>query len=210
MAQNDYVVRFTGKDDLTKIIKQIKDELNGLGGDKFGMKFERIVSSSANLNNKIKQLKNYLGELSFSGLTDTKAFQVAMQYMKSLEAAVNNVKTASNNFKINVDTRGIEAARQRLQDLKQQLNTNPTGRLIQEVRQLQNALNGVQLPKTDLQIAQEQYQSLINQIKQLRVSGTNNSNITGLVSQAKDLRDQILLAEAAQTQMTQGTQQQST
>ena len=111
MAQNDYVVRFTGKDDLTKIIKQIKDELNGLGGDKFGMKFERIVSSSANLNNKIKQLKNYLGELSFSGLTDTKAFQVAMQYMKSLEAAVNNVKTASNNFKINVDTRGIEAAR---------------------------------------------------------------------------------------------------
>ena len=210
MAQNDYVVRFTGKDDLTKIIKQIKEELNGLGGDKFGMKFERIVSSSANLNNKIKQLKNYLGELSFSGLTDTKAFQVAMQYMKSLEAAVNNVKTASNNFKINVDTRGIEAARQRLQDLKQQLNTNPTGRLIQEVRQLQNALNGVQLPKTDLQIAQEQYQSLINQIKQLRVSGTNNSNIMGLVSQAKDLRDQILLAEAAQTQMTQGTQQQST
>ena len=210
MAQNDYVVRFTGKDDLTKIIKQIKEELNGLGGDKFGMKFERIVSSSANLNNKIKQLKNYLGELSFSGLTDTKAFQVAMQYMKSLEAAVNNVKTASNNFKINVDTRGIEAARQRLQDLKQQLNTNPTGRLVQEVRQLQNALNGVQLPKTDLQIAQEQYQSLINQIKQLRVSGTNNSNITGLVSQAKDLRDQILLAEAAQTQMTQGTQQQST
>ena len=207
MAQNDYVVRFTGKDDLTKIIKQIKDELNGLGGDKFGMKFERIVSSSANLNNKIKQLKNYLGELSFSGLTDTKAFQVAMQYMKSLEAAVNNVKTASNNFKINVDTRGIEAARQRLQDLKQQLNTNPTGKLVQEVRQLQNALNGVQLPKTDLQIAQEQYQSLINQIKQLRVSGTNNSNITGLVSQAKDLRDQILLAEAAQTQMTQGTQQ---
>ena len=210
MAQNDYVVRFTGKDDLTKIIRQIKDELNGLGGDKFGMKFERIVSSSANLNNKIKQLKNYLGELSFSGLTDTKAFQVAMQYMKSLEAAVNNVKTASNNFKINVDTRGIEAARQRLQDLKQQLNTNPTGRLVQEVRQLQNALNGVQLPKTDLQIAQEQYQSLINQIKQLRVSGTNNSNISGLVSQAKDLRDQILLAEAAQTQMTQGTQQQST
>lgn len=210
MAQNDYVVRFTGKDDLTKIIKQIKDELNGLGGDKFGMKFERIVSSSANLNNKIKQLKNYLGELSFSGLTDTKAFQVAMQYMKSLEAAVNNVKTASNNFKINVDTRGIEAARQRLQDLKQQLNTNPTGKLVQEVRQLQNALNGVQLPKTDLQIAQEQYQSLINQIKQLRVSGTNNSNISGLVSQAKDLRDQILLAEAAQTQMTQGTQQQST
>ena len=207
MAQNDYVVRFTGKDDLTKIIKQIKDELNGLGGDKFGMKFERIVSSSANLNNKIKQLKNYLGELSFSGLTDTKAFQVAMQYMKSLEAAVNNVKTASNNFKINVDTRGIEAARQRLQDLKQQLNTNPTGKLVQEVRQLQNALNGVQLPKTDLQVAQEQYQSLINQIKQLRVSGTNNSNITGLVSQAKDLRDQILLAEAAQTQMTQGTQQ---
>lgn len=210
MAQNDYVVRFTGKDDLTKIIKQIKEELNGLGGDKFGMKFERIVSSSANLNNKIKQLKNYLGELSFSGLTDTKAFQVAMQYMKSLEAAVNNVKTASNNFKINVDTRGIEAARQRLQDLKQQLNTNPTGKLVQEVRQLQNALNGVQLPKTDLQIAQEQYQSLINQIKQLRVSGTNNSNISGLVSQAKDLRDQILLAEAAQTQMTQGTQQQST
>ena len=210
MAQNDYVVRFTGKDDLTKIIKQIKEELNGLGGDKFGMKFERIVSSSANLNNKIKQLKNYLGELSFSGLTDTKAFQVAMQYMKSLEAAVNNVKTASNNFKINVDTRGIEAARQRLQDLKQQLNTNPTGKLVQEVRQLQNALNGVQLPKTDLQIAQEQYQSLINQIKQLRVSGTNNSNISGLVSQAKDLRDQILLAEAAQTQMTHGTQQQST
>lgn len=210
MAQNDYVVRFTGKDDLTKIIKQIKDELNGLGGDKFGMKFERIVSSSANLNNKIKQLKNYLGELSFSGLTDTKAFQVAMQYMKSLEAAVNNVKTASNNFKINVDTRGIEAARQRLQDLKQQLNNNPTGQLVQQVRQLQNALNGIQLPKTDLQLAQEQYQSLINQIKQLRVSGTNNSNISGLISQAKDLRDQILLAEAAQTQMTQGTQQQST
>lgn len=114
----DYVVRFSGQDNLSGTINKVKKSLEEAGGstdklDKIREKFQKIESSTAPLRRKLKDVKTEMEKLAASGDTSSDLFKemasAAKQYQSALDKVNSSIKdvTDSSN-KMNSGMNGLD------------------------------------------------------------------------------------------------------
>lgn len=117
----DYVVRLTGKDDLSGTIKQVKKELSDIGNvggtaiDKIDKKFNRIIESSAPLKRQLKDLQNILSDMNFKGLQNTDEFTKVAEAAGQIKDAIADAQSATKYF--SSDTQKLDAVIQSFQGI---------------------------------------------------------------------------------------------
>ena len=99
----DYVVTLTGKDNLSQTIKQVKSELNSVGGaaskiDQIEKKFDKIQNSTAPLKKQLKDLKAIMADMNLNGLSGTEQFTQIAQYAGKIQDAMQDASTATKRF----------------------------------------------------------------------------------------------------------------
>jgi len=114
----DYTVRLTGKDDLSKTIKNVQKELLDVGKatsnvDKINEKFERITKSSAPLKRQLRDLQNLMAQMNFDGLADTDAFARIAEEAGRVKDAIGDAAEATKRF--SSDTMKLDAMIQGIQ-----------------------------------------------------------------------------------------------
>ena len=108
----DYVVRLTGKDDLSNTIKNVKKEVQDFGKkstelEKINQKFERITNSTAPLKRQLKDLQGLMAQMNLKGLSGTEEFTRIAQQAGVLKDAISDASTAVNKYAN--DTMGLQA-----------------------------------------------------------------------------------------------------
>lgn len=114
----DYVVRFTGKDNLSGTINGVKQKLQEVGSassqiDQITEKFKRIESSTAPVKRKLRDLKELLAQMNLDGLSDTSIFNDMVQQAGAYEDAIADATQATrafanDNFKLQAMTEGLQ------------------------------------------------------------------------------------------------------
>ena len=112
----DYVVKFTGQDNLSGTINKVNKELGGLENsssklDKIIDKFNRIDQSAAPIKKKLRDLKSIMAQMNLDGLTGTDQFTLIAEKAGALSDAMGDAsgaikQYANDTFKLQA---GIEA-----------------------------------------------------------------------------------------------------
>ena len=113
---SDYVVRFTGQDNLSGTINKVNKELGSVGEgasklDKIMDKFNRIDQSAAPLKKKLRDLQQIMAQMNLDGLTGTDQFTTIAEKAGQLKDAIGDASAAvrqysNDTFKLQA---GIEA-----------------------------------------------------------------------------------------------------
>lgn len=116
----DYVVRFTGQDNLSGTIKNIKNELNNTGNtasklDQIRDKFNRINNSSAPLKKQLRDIQALMAQMNLNGLSGSEEFTEAAARAGQLKDAIADAAQATRL--LSSDTAGLDAGIQALQGL---------------------------------------------------------------------------------------------
>lgn len=116
----DYVVKFTGQDNLTSTLKNIKNELNQTGNsagklDQIRTKIDRINSSSAPLKRQLRDLQALMAQMNLNGLSGSEEFQIAAARAGQLKDAITDASTATKLLAS--DTAGLDAGIKALQGI---------------------------------------------------------------------------------------------
>lgn len=116
----DYIVKFTGQDNLTSTLKNIKNELNQTGQtatklDQIRDKFNRINNSSAPLKKQLRDIQALMAQMNLNGLSGSEEFAVAAQRAGQLKDAINDAATATRL--LSSDTAGLDAGIKALQGI---------------------------------------------------------------------------------------------
>lgn len=157
---SDYVVRLTGKDDLSSTVRNVKKELSDVGKvgkdamGKIDDKFQRIITSSAPLKRQLRDLQAIMADMNLKGLSNTDEFtKIAIEAGK-IKDALSDASTAVKNF--SNDTMGLQASIQALQGIAAAANVavgamalfgNENEDAVKAIKKVQGALallNGVQ------------------------------------------------------------------
>ena len=114
----DYVVRLTGKDDLSNTIKQVKNTLDDVGKstsqiDKIDEKFNKIINSSAPLKRQLRDLQNIMAKMNMDGLSNTDQFTRIAEKAGEIKDAMNDAsdavkRFADDNFKLTAMADGLQ------------------------------------------------------------------------------------------------------
>ena len=99
----DYTVRLTGKDDLSKTIKNVQKELLDVGKatsniDKINEKFERITKSSAPLKRQLSDLQNLIAQMNLDKLQNTDVFIRIAEEAGRVNDAIKDAAEATKRF----------------------------------------------------------------------------------------------------------------
>lgn len=116
----DYVVKFSGQDNLSSTIKNIKNELNSTGQtatklDQIRDKFNRISNSSAPLKKQLRDIQALMAQMNLNGLSGSEEFAVAAARAGQLKDAIADAAQATRL--LSSDTAGLDAGIQALQGL---------------------------------------------------------------------------------------------
>lgn len=113
----DYVVRFTGQDNLSGTINQVRQRLEDVGSsttqlDSIQQKFQKIEQSTAPLKRKLRDLKNLMAQMNLDGLSGTDLFNRMAQQAGTYADAIGDATTATNvfandNFKLEAMAQGL-------------------------------------------------------------------------------------------------------
>lgn len=113
----DYVVRFTGQDNLSGTINQVRQRLEDVGSstsqlDQIQQKFQKIEQSTAPLKRKLRDLKNLMAQMNLDGLSNTDLFNRMAQQAGTYADAMGDATTATNvfandNFKLEAMAQGL-------------------------------------------------------------------------------------------------------
>ena len=157
---SDYVVRLTGKDDLSSTVRNVKKELSDVGKvgkdamSKIDDKFQRIITSSAPLKRQLRDLQAIMADMNLKGLSNTDEFTKIAIEAGRIKDALSDASTAVKNF--SNDTMGLQASIQALQGIAAAANVavgamalfgNENEDAVKAIRKVQGALallNGVQ------------------------------------------------------------------
>lgn len=114
----DYVVRFTGQDNLSGTIDGVKQKLQEVGGatsqiDQISQKFKKIENSTAPLKKKLRDLKVLMAQMNLNGLSNTSLFSQMAQQAGAYEDAISDAATATrvfanDNFKLEAMAQGLQ------------------------------------------------------------------------------------------------------
>ena len=100
----DYKVGFSGEDNLSPVVKKIKNELEGLSGQaekigKIETKFDKITNSTAPLQRKLKDLQNIIAKMKYDGLDKTDTFKKVTAEAQKLKQALQGAKEEIDGIK---------------------------------------------------------------------------------------------------------------
>ena len=114
----DYVVRFTGQDNLSGTINSVKQKLQETGQatsqlDQISQKFKKIEQSTAPLKKKLRDLKVLMAQMNLNGLSNTSLFSQMAQQAGAYEDAISDAATATrvfanDNFKLEAMAQGLQ------------------------------------------------------------------------------------------------------
>lgn len=114
----DYVVRFTGQDNLSGTIDGVKQKLQEVGSatsniDQLSQKFHKIEQSTAPLKRKLRDLKTLMAQMNLDGLSNTDLFNQMAQQAGTYADAISDAATATNvfandNFKLEAMAQGLQ------------------------------------------------------------------------------------------------------
>lgn len=191
---SDYVVKFTGKDDLSNTVKNIKKELGDIGTtgktamDKIDAKFQKITQSTAPLKRQLRDLQNLMTEMNFKGMSNTPEFTKIAQEAGKIKDAMNDAATAVSKF--SHDTMGLQAAIQAFQGIAA-AGSVATGvmamfgtenqQMVNAIRRTQAALsilNGLQ----SLANALNKDSALILKLKQIQQSNNTKTTLVNTIA----------------------------
>ena len=189
----DYVVRLTGKDNLSQTINNVKKELNDVGKatsqiDKIDAKFERITKSSAPLKRQLRDLQALMAQMNFDGLSNTEQFTKIAQEAGRIKDAIADAADATKRF--SSDTLKLDAAIQGIQGIAaassiatgaMALFGNENKEVQQAILKVQAALsilNGVQAIANTL----NKDSALMQRIKQIQLAATTTATAGNTVS----------------------------
>lgn len=191
---SDYVVKFTGKDDLSNTVKNIKKELGDIGTtgktamDKIDAKFQKITQSTAPLKRQLRDLQNLIGEMNFKGLNNTDQFTKIAAEAGRIKDAISDASEAVTRF--SDDTMGLKATIEAFQGVAA-AGSVATGAmalfgsenkqaviLIQKVQGALAVLNGVQTIANML----NENSTLILKMKQIAQVSVNRSTVANTTS----------------------------
>lgn len=191
---SDYVVKFTGKDDLSNTVKNIKKELGDIGTtgktamDKIDAKFQKITQSTAPLKRQLRDLQNLIGEMNFKGLNNTDQFTKIAAEAGRIKDAISDASEAVTRF--SDDTMGLKATIEAFQGVAA-AGSVATGAmalfgsenkqaviLIQKVQGALAVLNGVQTIANML----NENSTLILKMKQIAQVSVNRSTVANTAS----------------------------
>lgn len=116
----DYVVKFSGQDNLSGTINNIKSELNDVGKsstalDQITKKFQRIQDSSAPLRKKLKDLQAMMAQMNLDGLDKSDVFTQISAQAGAYKDAISDASQATRM--LSSDTATLDAGVQALQGL---------------------------------------------------------------------------------------------
>ena len=116
----DYVVKFTGQDNLSGTINKVNKELGGLENsssklDKIIDKFNRIDQSAAPIKKKLRDLKSIMAQMNLDGLTGTDQFTLIAEKAGALSDAMGDASTAIKQY--SNDTFKLQAGREAFQGI---------------------------------------------------------------------------------------------
>lgn len=193
MAQSDYVVRLTGKDDLSSTINQVKRELTEVGKatnniDKIDAKFERITKSSAPLKRQLRDLQALMAKMNMDGLSNTDQFTKIAAKAGEIKDAIADAADAtkrfsSDTFKLDAAIQGIQgiAAATSIATGAMALFGNENKQVEQAILKVQAALsilNGVQAIANTL----NKDSALMHRIKQIRMAASVQTTVADTVA----------------------------
>ena len=114
----DYVVTLTGKDNLSKTIKSVKNELDSVGSaaskmDKIAAKFDKIQNSAAPLKRQLKDTSVLLSQMKFDGNFNAGQFLEMAKAAGKAKDAIGDTQQiikafADDNFALNAVVQGVQ------------------------------------------------------------------------------------------------------
>ena len=116
----DYVIKFSGQDNLSGTINSIKTELQEVGKnttalDEISKKFQRIQNSSAPLKRKLRDLQAIMAQMNLNGLNNTEVFNQIAAQAGTYKDAVADAAAATRL--LSSDTAKLDAGINALQGL---------------------------------------------------------------------------------------------
>lgn len=189
----DYAVRLTGKDDLSKTIANVKNELNAVGkaasnADKIDAKFNKIVQSSAPLKRQLRDLQSLMAKMNFDGLANSEQYTKIAQEAGRIKDAIADASTATQKFAS--DTMKLDAAIQAVQGIAA-ASSIATGAMalfgeknkdvekaILKVQAALSILNGVQAIANTL----NKDSAFMQRLKQIRMAASTKTTIADTVA----------------------------
>ena len=188
MAQTDYVVRFTGQDNISSTVNKVKQDLTDVGKagttalDKINDKFNRIVNSTAPLKRQLRDIQGLMAQLNAKGLSNTDEYTRMAEEAGRLKNAISDAAAATARF--SNDTMALQAGIQAFQGIAA-AGTIATGvmglfgtkndevqRAILKVQSALAILNGVQ------QIANTLNKDSVLVLKMKQIMTASNTTVT--------------------------------
>lgn len=116
----DYVIKFSGQDNLSGTINNIKNELKDVGKnttalDEITKKFQRIQDSSAPLKKKLRDLQTMMAQMNLDGLDKSDVFTQISAQAGAYKDAIGDAAQATRL--LSSDTATLDAGVQALQGL---------------------------------------------------------------------------------------------
>lgn len=116
----DYVIKFSGQDNLSGTINSIKNELKDVGKnttalDEITKKFQRIQDSSAPLKKKLRDLQTMMAQMNLDGLDKSDVFTQISAQAGAYKDAISDAAQATRL--LSSDTATLDAGVQALQGL---------------------------------------------------------------------------------------------
>ena len=116
----DYVIKFTGQDNLSSTLTSIKGELQDMGKsttalDDVTKKFQRIQDSSAPLKKKLRDLQSIMAQMNLDGLDKSDVFTQISAQAGAYKDAISDAAQATRL--LSSDTATLDAGVQALQGL---------------------------------------------------------------------------------------------
>lgn len=189
----DYIVRLSGKDDLSDTIKNVKNSLADVSKetgklDKIKERFDKIQSSSAPLKRQLRDLKSLMSQMNMDGLSNTHAFEEMAMYageVKDAMADANDAisRFADDNMKLSAMAEGfslIAGAASTATGIMGMLGVenDKVQAAILKVQSVMAALNGVQAIANAL----NKDSVLMHRIKQVRLAASTAAQSTNTVA----------------------------
>lgn len=145
----DYVIKFSGQDNLSGTINNIKNELKDVGKnttalDEITKKFQRIQDSSAPLKKKLRDLQTMMAQMNLDGLDKSDVFTQISAQAGAYKDAISDAAQATRL--LSSDTATLDAGVQALQGLAgaASIATGVMGLLGSKNEDVQNAILKVQ------------------------------------------------------------------
>ena len=109
---SDYVVKFSGQDNLSGTLNKVKQELDKTGDagsklDRITAKFEKISNSAAPLKKKLKDIQSTMAQMNMDGLSNTDIFHRMAAQAAEYQDAIGDARQATRL--LSSDTANLDA-----------------------------------------------------------------------------------------------------